>query len=234
MKAISKLVVASFLFFSCMGQNSNNNMTIEPKSFSEKSKALPDSQILDVRTPEEFEAGHIDNAVNINWFDLNFISKVEKLDKTKAVFVYCKSGGRSQKAAEKLEELGFKTIYNLKGGILKWDADGFSKPLSTVVGLTFQEYTKLLDSSKKTLVVFYAEWCAPCKKMTPYLLEMQKNRTADLVIVRLNADENSSLTKQMKISELPKLLLYENKEIQWSHSGFISETDLKNKLKQSN
>jgi hypothetical protein len=66
--------------------------------------------------------------------------------------------------------------------------------------------------------------------MTPYLLLMQKDLADKVIIIRLNADENKTLMKEMKISELPTLLLYENKEIKWKHSGYISEEDLKKQL----
>jgi thioredoxin len=218
------------VFASCNGQNSKEIKTIDSKAFAEKMTATPNPQILDVRTPEEFTSDHIDNAKNINWLGTTFVSDVEKLDKSQPVFVYCKSGGRSQKAAEKLNELGFKTIYQLDGGILKWDAAGYSKPSAKIIGLSAAEYNKLLNSDKKVLINFYAEWCAPCKKMAPYVLQMQKDLLEKVVIIRLDADKNKTLISEMKISELPTLLLYENETVKWKHSGFISENDLKKQL----
>lgn len=218
------------VFASCNGQNSKEIKTIDSKAFAEKMAATPNPQILDVRTPEEFTSDHIDNAKNINWLGTTFVSDVEKLNKSQPVFVYCKSGGRSQKAAEKLNELGFKTIYQLDGGILKWDAAGYSKPSDKIIGLSAAEYNKLLNSDKKVLINFYAEWCAPCKKMAPYVLQMQKDLADKVVIIRLDADKNKTLISEMKISELPTLLLYENETVKWKHSGFISENDLKKQL----
>ena len=183
-----------------------------------------------MRTPEEFVSEHIDKAVNINWLGNDFATKAEKLDQSKPIFVYCKSGARSAKAAAKLEELGFKKIYQLEGGILKWNTAGLSKPDDKIIGMCSQEYAELLNTDKKVLIDFYAEWCAPCKIMTPYLLKMQKDLADKVIIIRLNADENKTLMKEMKIDELPTLLLYENKEIKWKHSGFISEEDLKKQL----
>ena len=224
------LLIISFAVVSCTGQTSKNVKNIEAKVFAEKIAATPNAQILDVRTPEEYVAGHIDNAANVNWNGTDFVAKAAALDKTKPVFVYCKSGGRSKQAAAKLEELGFTTIYELQGGMLKWDAAGLSKPSDKIIGMCSQEYGELLNTDKKVLISFYAEWCAPCKKMTPYILQMQKDLADKVTIVRLNADENKTLISEMKISELPTLLLYENKEVKWKHSGFISEEDLKKQL----
>ena len=66
--------------------------------------------------------------------------------------------------------------------------------------------------------------------MTPYLLKMQKELADEVVIVRLNADENKTLIKEMKIDVLPTLILYENNVIKWKNSGYISEIDLKKQL----
>lgn len=224
------LFITCFIVSSCNGQTSSTVKTIDVTSYSKKIKATPNAQILDVRTPEEYATGHIENSDNVNWLSNSFVLRTDKYDKTKPVFVYCKSGGRSAKAANKLAELGFTTVYNLEGGMLKWEAAGLAKPDTKIIGICSQEYAELLKSDKKVLVSFYAPWCAPCKKMEPYILKMQKEMTDKVVIIRLNADENKTIMQELKISELPTLVLYENKTIKWQKSGFVSEEDLKSQL----
>lgn len=234
------ILFLSFTLLSCNGQSSKNIQTIAPEAFAKKIDDTPKAQILDVRTPEEYASEHIDNTINVNWLGDNFVSGAEKFDKTKPVFVYCKSGGRSAKASAKLAELGFKNIYNLDGGMMKWNAAGLStraegeqgeaKPSDKIIGMCSQEYSELLNTDKKVLIDFNAKWCAPCKKMAPYLDRMQKEMADKVVIIRLDADENKTLISEMKIDELPTLILYQNKEIIWKHSGFISEEDLKKQL----
>jgi thioredoxin len=221
------LALLVFALTSCNGQTQKNSKLIDPVAFKKEIAATPNAQILDVRTPEEYASEHLQNAQNVNWLSPDFVANTSKYDKYKPVFVYCKSGGRSHKAAEKLAELGFTNIIELEGGILKWDAAGLSKPAEKWIGITQKEYADLLNSDKKVLIDFYAEWCAPCKKMTPYLLKMQKELGDKIVIIRLDADQNKSLLSEMKISELPTLLWYENKQLKWQHSGYISESDLK-------
>lgn len=230
----------SFAIVSCNGQSSKNIENIAPEAFAKKIAETPKAQILDVRTAEEFTSEHIDNATNVDWFGNNFAAEAEKLDKSKPVFVYCKSGGRSAKATAKLAELGFKNIYELQGGMMKWNAAGLStraegeqgeaKPSDKIIGMSSQEYSELLNTDKKVLIDFNAKWCAPCKKMAPYLDKMQKEMADKVVIIRLDADENKTLINELKIDELPTLLLYENKQVKWKHSGFISEEDLKKQL----
>jgi len=83
-----------------------------------------DIVLIDVRTPEEYAAGHLENAVNINLYDDDFKSQLEAIDKSKAVAVYCKVGGRSAKAADIIKEIGFTEVYDLEGGILNWEEKG--------------------------------------------------------------------------------------------------------------
>lgn len=89
---------------------------LEPKEFLAKFKATKDAQLLDVRTPEEVAEGALEAAQNINFYDSDFKDKLSKLDKNKPVFVYCRSGGRSGKCAQMCKDMGFKEIYNMKGG----------------------------------------------------------------------------------------------------------------------
>jgi rhodanese-related sulfurtransferase len=127
MKFISLIIVfISFTLLSCNGQSSKSIQTIAPEAFAKKIKETPKAQILDVRTPQEFAGGHIDNAINIDFLNDNFEANAQKLDKTKPVFVYCKTNSRSPRAAAMLEALGYKTIYNMQGGLLKWDVEGLS------------------------------------------------------------------------------------------------------------
>ena len=85
---------------------------------------LDDMQLIDVRTPSEFVEGHVPNAQNIDFWDANFDANIEKLDKSKPIIVYCKSGGRSAKCASKLAAKGFEKIYDLKGGFSQWKFEG--------------------------------------------------------------------------------------------------------------
>lgn len=83
--------------------------------------AQDDSAILvDVRTPQEYEAAHIPGAVNINMYDPEFYPRVQELDKNRPVYLYCRSGSRSHGAAELLTRIGFRSVFNLRRGIVGW------------------------------------------------------------------------------------------------------------------
>ncbi|GGM89599.1 hypothetical protein GCM10010967_23020 [Dyadobacter beijingensis] len=80
--------------------------------------------LVDVRTPEEFDGGHLQYATNINFNSPDFKAQIAKLDKHKPVYLYCRSGNRSGKAADTLKTLGFHSYYNI-GGFEQLKADGF-------------------------------------------------------------------------------------------------------------
>ena len=78
-------------------------------------------QLVDVRTQEEYNEGYIGDAINIDYFEQDdFAQKFDQFDKEEAIFIYCKSGNRSQKSSKILQELGFKEIIDLKGGYDAW------------------------------------------------------------------------------------------------------------------
>jgi len=224
------LLIVSVVFISCNDKKSSSFESLHPKEFAEKIKTTDHPQILDVRTPDEFESEHIDNAKNVNWNSNDFEAKAASYDKSKPVFVYCLSGGRSKKAAAKLKELGFDTVYELDGGFLNWNEEGFGIPAAAEAGISMNDFNDLLNSDKKVLVDFYAVWCGPCKQMEPFLLTMQKDMADKVKIIRIDVDKNKTLATQLKIDQLPTMVLYENKAVQWKTTGFISEEDLKKQL----
>lgn len=95
--------------------------TVELISPTKLNTKLGDIQLIDVRTPKEYTEGHIKGAVNINFYDDNFLTQMSKLDKDKEIYVYCRSGGRSGRAANQLKEQGFTKIYDLQGGMINWN-----------------------------------------------------------------------------------------------------------------
>jgi len=111
-------VLIALALSSCQSEPSGG--LLSATAFSEKAKATKDAVILDVRTPEEFSAGYIDKAVNIDFYNPAFQSEVGKLDKSRTYFVYCEAGGRSASAAEWMRQEGFTKVFDLDGGISSW------------------------------------------------------------------------------------------------------------------
>lgn len=96
---------------------------LDAQSFS-RIAAAATTHVLDVRHPEEFVAGHLANAQNIDVEASTFTSEIAKLDKNATYAVYCHSGRRSGIATEQMAKAGFAHLYNLNGGIAAWSAAG--------------------------------------------------------------------------------------------------------------
>jgi rhodanese-related sulfurtransferase len=94
---------------------------LTPQEFAENFKNIPEAIILDVRTPEEFESGHLPGALNINIMGHEFHEMIDELDKNRTYFVYCKAGGRSSNACQYMHMQGFQNLNNMVGGILAWE-----------------------------------------------------------------------------------------------------------------
>jgi len=135
---LATILLFSLSLISCQGQERKTEST-EPAAKEEakapqgvihrvgvadfKAAMTDGVQLVDVRTPEEFEAGHIETALNYNVNGPDFTSQVEGLDKSKPVLLYCKMGGRSARAAKQLQEMGFMTLYDLEGGYTAWSQE---------------------------------------------------------------------------------------------------------------
>lgn len=121
---MKNLIILLLLFsaFACTSQNSGQVQSIDIETV--KAEVIgKDVQWVDVRTSKEYEAGHIDDAINIDISnDVNFAEKVGILDTEKPVYLYCQMGGRSNKAAQRLKDMGFQTIFDYSGGYGEWSA----------------------------------------------------------------------------------------------------------------
>lgn len=98
-------------------------LVLSAEQFAAKA-AEANVQLVDVRTAGEVATGKIANALNIDYNSVEFDAQAAKLDPNKPVAVYCKVGGRSARAVKVFQELGFKQIYELDGGIISWNASG--------------------------------------------------------------------------------------------------------------
>lgn len=121
MKRISLLFVLVFtLFFMGCKKESDDQITLVTPEEMLSLMEMEDVQLVDVRSAKERVDGFIENSQNIDFNSPTFDDDIQKLDKTKPVILYCRSGGRSAKCAQKLQDAGFVKIYDLKGGITQW------------------------------------------------------------------------------------------------------------------
>ena len=227
------LTTAILLFNSCSNGQTKVGGSLLADAFADKLKQTKAAQIVDVRTPGEFEKGHLLDALNFNWNSDDFQNQVLKLDKSKPVFVYCLSGGRSEAAANKMRSDGFLEVYELSGGMMKWRAAGL--PETTVIkselaGMTKAQFEALLNTNKIVLIDFYADWCVPCKKMKPYLDEIAMDMQDKVKVIGINVDDNKALCQELKIDGLPVIQLYKNKVLTFTNTGFLNKAEIEKQI----
>ena len=226
-------LITTLIITSCTnGQNQIFNLSAG--EFAAKTEILNDAPIIDVRTSGEFEKEHLNNAVNIDWYSSDFDKQISLLDKSYPVFVYCQSGSRSAAAADKMRSMGFKEVYELNGGIIKWKAKKHPTINAGYInkGMLVTEFEKILATDKIVLVDFYAEWCLPCKKMEPYLKEISKDMADRVLVTRINVDEHPALFNSLKLDAVPVLQIYKSNKLIWEHKGFIAKEEVLKELNQ--
>jgi rhodanese-related sulfurtransferase len=120
-------VLMLLLILVACSQSESTYKLISPQEFDGKLISLKNVQLVDVRTPEEYQTGHLKNAININFYEEDFKENISRLDKKNPIFIHCAAGAegaRSNQTAELLKELGFIEIYELEGGIINWINSG--------------------------------------------------------------------------------------------------------------
>ena len=101
-------------------KNIKYHKDLSPEEFHESIKKDKNAVLIDVRSSGEFKGGKIKGAKNLNVLSLDFSETVKNYPKEKNYYIYCRSGSRSARACRIMGKLGFKSLYNLKGGILNW------------------------------------------------------------------------------------------------------------------
>jgi len=128
---VSFIAISGFLKPSCYPFYVEKDAEVSELSAKEafsminRNKDNSDFIILDIRTLEEYESGHLENSIRIDYYSSDFEEQLDKLDKNKTYLIYCRSGNRSSKALNIMQELGFKEAYHISGGINEWTEEGF-------------------------------------------------------------------------------------------------------------
>ena len=192
-------------------------------------------QILDVRTSQEYNAGHITHAFLADWLnEKQFKERVEHLDKTRPLFVYCGSGVRSNDAAKWLRNNGFQQVYELQNGIIGWKRN--KNPLETEIStkqLTKIEYKAMVTAAPLVLIDFGAKWCPPCRKMEPVLEQLQTELHGKFVLQKIDAGIQIDIMEQLDVKELPTFILYKAGNEVWRKTGLVGLEELKTILQKN-
>lgn len=227
-------ITSLFFLFSCKSGDSQG--LLSPSDFEAKMNSTS-GQLIDVRTPDEFNIDHLANSMNLDIYSVKFDSEINKLDKQKTYYVYCQRGGRSANAVEKFHKAGFKNVFELDGGVVNWTKSGKALEkgkLAPASEMSIAEYNELVKSQKVVLVDFSAKWCGPCKVLTPIVEKIAKERVNELKVLKLDVDANQTLATENKVDELPTLLWYKGGKLEMRMLGLRSEKEINEIVDQLN
>ena len=221
MKRLFPLITFCLLLFTSCNSQHTTNTTLEVADFA-NGIAQPNIQILDVRTPNEYQSGHLKNALLADWNNTTeFEKRAAALDKSKPVYAYCLSGARSNAATEWLNQHGYKA-YNLAGGINAWlKADQPIEQTVPVKQMTLTEFNQMIPLDKTVLVDFGATWCPPCKAMAPIIDSFAKQNNSKWVLIKIDGGDQTDLANLLKIEGFPTFIVYKKGKEVWRKQGMV-------------
>lgn len=223
---LSLLLIAG-LHASC--QTNFNNVSAEV--FKNKIDSFP-GVLLDVRTPQEFQSGHIKGATVLNYYSKEFKSQLLKLPKNKPIYIYCKTGARSRGAASYLASNGYTNLYNMRRGIMEWSYMKYpiqrsSASINAKDITSPSDFDQTIKTNKLVFVDYFAPWCIPCKKMDPMIKELETEYKGKVKIFKVNADASKELISMQGVRSIPYLVLYKDGKIVYRKSGMTTKEELK-------
>ncbi len=123
------IICIGFLIPSLSAQDSTRIIAVSAKEATDlidKHNGDDEFAILDIRTPGEFQSGHLAKSIPIDFYSQTFADQLNRLDKTKTYLVYCRTGNRSTKSLELFKKLKFQKVYHMASGISAWKSEGFT------------------------------------------------------------------------------------------------------------
>jgi thioredoxin 1 len=206
-----------------------------PQGFYLELKKYSNPQLLDIRSSDLFEKGHLKKAYNIDLASEEFESMLlQYYDVNKPLFIYCQTGKSSIQSEKYFEEMGYKDIKILVGGFEKWTVS--SKPYVSsqnttrpLAYMTIQNLNEAIKTNEWVLVDFYADWCGPCKKMEP-ILQKIKSENKNLTLLKIDSDKNASIVEKYEVEEIPTFLIFHNGKQVWRRTGLLTENEIKSYL----
>lgn len=204
---------------------------VSPETF-EKGMLQPGVQLLDVRTAKEFNTGHLENALQADFTRKEeFYDRISYLDKSKPVYVYCLSGGRSNAAAKWMQKNGYKQVVEMTGGVMAWKNAG-KKLTGAVAGgpqMAVAGFQQAIKADKWVLVDVGADWCPPCRKMEPVVKQFQADKK--IKVLNVNGGRDTEVMNSIQAKTLPTFVLYKNGKEVWRKEGVTTLEEMKAAVK---
>ncbi len=212
------------LFLTFSGYTFSQGGELTAKSFYDSiQKNKP--QLLDVRTANEYNQGHIAGSFQADWNNFEqFKERVASLDKHQPLYIYCLAGGRSAAAQKWLMKEGFERVFNLQGGMNAWNLEDLPvEGKKEVKQMSLSEFMASIPTDRTVLVDIGAEWCPPCKKMSPIVTELSKEYT----VIYVDGGSQTQLAKELGATAFPTFIAFKDGKEYQRITGACSKEELK-------
>jgi len=220
-KPLLALLITTLL--SCQGFSQ-----LAPADFDAATTGKP-VQVLDVRSFDNFKAGHIPHAMQADWGNqTQFTSQAQYLDKDKPVYVYCADGAATKAAAGWLRSNGFGSVFELTGGFAKWKEAGKATEVLDAKAMTAADVTAATSGSGITLVSVGGE--NPGGRKTDAVLQwLARDMSGKYKLVKIEGGISADLMTQLKAT-IPTLILYQNGKEVWRKQGAVELEELEKEV----
>ncbi len=233
MKPLRKLLLV-IPFITLSFQSCGQQGEVKHLSAKDFQQQITDSTgiLLDVRTIQEFNNGHLEGAQQLNFYDRNFGAMLLELPKEKPIFLYCNTGYRSAIAARFLVQQGYTRVYNMQRGIMEWNINrlpvvrGAGEPTNQENHFDINQLVTIINHDSLVFIDFYAPWCAPCQRMMPLVDSLIEEFSGRVHILKINADASQELVREMRIPGVPYFVLFHNGNIAFHKGGMMTRKEI--------
>lgn len=207
---------------------------LDARAFADKLATTENALLIDVRTSEEFAAGHIPGALNISYNSPAFRWRIDELDTSSPVFLYCAAGSRSLKAGEYATSKNFASVVLLSGGFTAWQKEKLQQTPPELVPpaeLTEATYSRFLDLEHLVIVYFYLPWDKNCRKTGAVLDELAIAYKGKIHVLRIDIDTYKYLATEMGMEAVPVFRFYENGNLTGTLEGPATAAAIEERFK---
>lgn len=214
MKLLSS--IGSIVMFALVSCTNHKGVTeLGSDAFRDQLASGTNIQLIDTRPAKAYEEGHIAQAVNVDFTASDFNKKTGDLYKDIPVYIYGQKGG--EEASARLKSLGFKEVYELKGGMDAWMQKGHPVEMG---------FNTVIAGKKLVLVDFNAKWCKPCKMMQPFIDKIHEERKNDVTVMSIDTDMARDLAMKYKINRLPTVMMFKESKVIYRSEGLLDQAYL--------
>ena len=185
-------------------------------------------QIVDVRTPEEFDVNHLNGAISVDLREPAHLQSLDKFDRKKPIFIYAIQNRRSGILAEELRNNGFEEVYELRSGIASWIGAGYPCYSAVKDGVTLADYKKSVGDKGLVLVDIGTKYCGLCRQVKGIVDSLKSENDPSYKIVEIDLYNSPQLVSELgQVQAVPTVLLYKDGKIVWKRTGLtFSKTDI--------